>query len=339
MVNKIITLLVFLIICFYKGEAKNDSLANDQQQWLNITSSIPDIPVRRGLAGSFTGIDNNVLIIAGGSYFNKALWEGGRKVYLDSIFVCVKNGKDYQWQFAGKLPYPIVHGAAVATGKGLLCIGGESSSKKYWSGCAEQAKWGLEIGGLAVIDLDNHTAFNLEAVQTLIEDKHATRLTDWDVSVLKEREETHSSISKFFVADAWFPKKPFVDRITAIDMHLRDNADLNYMYLGPPTSKRGRPSKYAGKQHTGLTDSQAGNENKLNFHFNAALNAINIAKVEHWLNIPHEVRIPISMADIITMNHNRLQLQQFIDVFGVNAYSAKNQDLVNEHIYYGTIAA
>ncbi|MFW6259628.1 MAG: hypothetical protein ACOC1R_01710 [Tangfeifania sp.] len=41
----------------------------------------------------------------------------------------------------------------------------------YWSGCAGQAKWGLEIGGLAAIDLDNHTAFHLEAVQTLIEDK------------------------------------------------------------------------------------------------------------------------------------------------------------------------
>ena len=37
----------------------------------------------------------------------------------------------------------------------------------YWSGCAGQAKWGLEIGGIAAIDVDNHTAFHLEAVQTL----------------------------------------------------------------------------------------------------------------------------------------------------------------------------
>jgi hypothetical protein len=28
---------------------------------------------------------------------------------------------------------------------------------------------------------------------------------------------------------------------------LRDDADLKYLYLGPPTGKRGRPSKYAGK--------------------------------------------------------------------------------------------
>jgi len=298
----------------------------------------------------------------------------------------------------------------------------------YWSGCAGQAKWGLEIGGLAAIDLDNHTAFHLEAVQTLIEDKQATSLTDWYVNVIKERKETLGSISKYLVADAWFSKKPFVDQITEMDMHLvsrlRDDADLKYLYLGPSTGKKGRPRKYAGKvitdnidanyfeligqnqeatvysaivhskalkrnirlvhvtytsnkgkltrklyfstdtqmdaleildcyqsrfqieflyrdakQHTGLNDSQARSENKLNFQFNAALTTINIAKVEHWLSQPKEVRKPFSMADIKTMNHNRLLLQRFIDVFGVNAYSAKNRNHVNELIYYGTIAA
>lgn len=298
----------------------------------------------------------------------------------------------------------------------------------YWSGCAGQAKWGLEIGGLAAIDLDNHTAFHLEAVQTLIEDKQATSLIDWYVKVIKERKETLGSISKYLVADAWFSKKPFVDQIIEMDMHLisrlRDDADLKYLYLDPPTGKRGRPSKYAGKvitdnidtnyfelieqnqeatvysavvfskalkrnirlvhvtytndkgkltrklyfstdtqmdaleildcyqsrfqieflyrdakQYTGLNGSQARSENKLNFQFNAALTTINIAKVEHWLSQPKEVRKPFSMANIKTMNHNRLLLQRFIDVFGVNAYSAKNRNHVNELIYYGTIAA
>jgi len=43
----------------------------------------------------------------------------------------------------------------------------------YWSGCANQAKWGLEIGGLAAIDIDNHIAFHLEAVQTLNTDEQS----------------------------------------------------------------------------------------------------------------------------------------------------------------------
>ena len=205
---------------------------------------------------------------------------------------------------------------------------------------------------------------------------------------------------------------------------LRDDADLKYLYRGPPTGKRGRPGKYAGKvitenidtnyfelieqnqeatvysavvyskalkrnirlvhvtyasnkgklirklyfstdtqmaaleildcyqsrfqieflyrdakQYTGLNDSQARSENKLNFHFNAALTTINIAKVEHWLSQPKEERKPFSMADIKTMNHNRLLLQRLIDLFGVNTYSAKNRNHLNELIYYGTIAA
>jgi hypothetical protein len=63
-----------------------------------------------------------------------------------------------------------------------------------------------------------------------------------------------------------------------------------------------------------------------------------IAKVEHWLSQPKEERKPFSIANIKTMNHNRLLLQRLIEVFGVNAYSAKNRNHVNELIYYGTIA-
>jgi len=300
----------------------------------------------------------------------------------------------------------------------------------YWSGCAGQSKWGIEIGGIAAIDIDNHTAFHLEAVQTIIKNKEITNLTDWYFNVVKDRREILSSISKYFVVDAWFSKKPFVDNITGIGMHLisrfRDDADLKYLFTGTQSGKKGRPRKYAGKinpenidknyfelieqseestvhsaivyskslkcniklvhvifvnkkgkekyklyfctnteteikaidifnyyqsrfqieflyrdskQFTGLNDSQARSENKLYFHFNAALTAINIAKIEHWLSVPKETRKSFSMSDIKTMNHNRLLLQRFIDVFGINAYSAKNQNYVNELIYYGTIAA
>jgi hypothetical protein len=37
---------------------------------------------------------------------------------------------------------------------------------KYWSGCAKQAKWGLDICGFAVIDILQNTAFHLNAIQT-----------------------------------------------------------------------------------------------------------------------------------------------------------------------------
>lgn len=296
----------------------------------------------------------------------------------------------------------------------------------YWSGCAGKSKWGLEIGGIAAIDIDNHTAFHLEAVQTLHSPEQT--LTQWYIDLLTERSAALTSVSPYFVADAWFSKKPFVDAITAMGMHfvcrLRDDADLLYLYTGSRTGQKGRPKKYAGKidiagidkdyftlieqtgghtlysaivyskslkrnirlayvlyntgkekqtiklyystdldvcpkdillyyqsrfqieflyrdgkQFTGLCDVQARSENKLDFHFNASLTAINIARIEHWLSVPKEERGQFSMSDIKTMNHNRLLLSRFFNVFGIDPDKPKNKDAVNELIYYGTITA
>jgi hypothetical protein len=80
-------------------------------------------------------------------------------------------------------------------------------------GCAGQAKWGLEIGGLAAIDLDNHTAFHLEAVQTLIEDKQATSLVDWYVNVIKERKETLAPFQNTLLPMPGFPKSLLLTKL------------------------------------------------------------------------------------------------------------------------------
>lgn len=93
------------------------------------------------------------------------------------------------------------------------------------------------------------------------------------------------------------------------------------------------------KQHTGLEDCQARSENKLNFHFNASLTAVNIAKVEHWLKEPKETRGAFSMVNIKTMYHNALLLDRFFDVFAIKANSIKNPQCVKELINFGKIAA
>jgi hypothetical protein len=38
---------------------------------------------------------------------------------------------------------------------------------RFWSGSVGSVKWGLKIGGIAAIDLDNHAAIHLEAIKTL----------------------------------------------------------------------------------------------------------------------------------------------------------------------------
>ncbi|MFV0378137.1 MAG: transposase [Mangrovibacterium sp.] len=302
---------------------------------------------------------------------------------------------------------------------------------RYWSGCAQASKWGLEISGIAAVDVDNNFAFHLEAVQPpggKGDPDSDENLLDWYGNVLFERKDTLVQLSCYILADAYFAKKAFVNKVLSMDMHLvsrlRDDAHLKYLFGGEKTGKKGRPRKHEGKidwqnlnpdyfnvittdgqttvysaivysksfkrdikiacefsiskkgkkshkiyfstdlemeasaiikyyrsrfqieflyrdgkQHTALEHSQARSENKLHFHFNASLTTINIARVCHWLSLPKEKRDAFSMADVKTLYHNMLLLQRFIDLFAINPNKLKNQDIVKELIYYGTIAA
>jgi len=92
------------------------------------------------------------------------------------------------------------------------------------------------------------------------------------------------------------------------------------------------------KQHCGLEDCQARSENKLNFHFNAALTAVNLAKI-HWLDTRKSNTKPFSMAEFKTFCHNKLLLDRFISMFAINTNSAINQQKIKELWKYGIIAA
>ena len=279
--------------------------------------------------------------------------------------------------------------------------------------------------------MDNNTAFHLEAIQTPAGDEldlENLNQLEWYAKLIIDRKEQLLSISPYLLADAFFSKRPFVDKILQAGMHLisrlRDDADLRYLYSGGPTGKKGRPKKYGdkiffdqidyncfellshqgketfycaivyskalkrniklvimetltdkkklvrklyfctdlvmqgldiynhyhnrfqieflyrdGKQHTGLTDCQARDTRKLNFHFNSALTAINIAKVAHWISEPKETRGAFSMANVKTMYHNMLLLNRFFEVFAVSPNAIKNPNIVKELINYGKIAA
>lgn len=120
----------------------------------------------------------------------------------------------------------------------------------FWSGCAGKAKWGLEIGGIAAIDIDNHTAFHLEAVQTPNNLKSKTLVEHYS-DVLIQRKKKLQTLSKYVVADAYFSKENFVSALTKNDFEivsrLRDDANLRYLFKGEQPYKRGRPKVYNGK--------------------------------------------------------------------------------------------
>lgn len=118
----------------------------------------------------------------------------------------------------------------------------------FWPGQAGQVKRGLEITGIASIDVDNHTGFHLEAVQTVVKEDADSTLTEIYANIITNRKEQLLFLSNIVVADAWFSKKPFADAMIAgggfvLIGRLRDDANLKYLYSGGPTGKPGRPKK------------------------------------------------------------------------------------------------
>jgi len=125
----------------------------------------------------------------------------------------------------------------------------------FWSGCAQKAKRGLEIGGFAVVDIENNTAFSLEAVQT----PAAKELNNIGKSLVShyasqtiKRKEILRSFSKYLVVDGYFAKKEYVNPIIAdtgleVICKLRNDANLSYVYNGQPSGLKGRPKVLDGK--------------------------------------------------------------------------------------------
>jgi hypothetical protein len=125
----------------------------------------------------------------------------------------------------------------------------------FWSGVAGKALHGLEIGSLAVVDLERNTALSLEAVQTPnsseLKEKDET-LTDHYTNLIIERKESLEQISKYLAVDGYFGKKKFFDGILdTTKLHLitklRTDADLQYLYTGAQRQGRGRPKQFDGK--------------------------------------------------------------------------------------------
>jgi hypothetical protein len=290
----------------------------------------------------------------------------------------------------------------------------------FWSGCAGAVKRGLEICGIAALDLDNHTAMHILAVQTLPNEDEGQ--LEFYARILVERNEELQKVSNVVVADAFFSKFSFVDALRRANFHvvsrLRSDAVLTHIIKHEKTGKRGRPktrgekvdlndlsqAEYAfkdgemivhtavvrskalkmnirvvhvqfsktvsklffstdvtmgaeeileiyrtrfqieflyrdAKQHTSLTACQAQSVEKLDFHFNASLSAINLAKAEHWYSLSPGARGAFSMYNIKTLNHNKLLIELILCKFGINPNTLKNKQYIKELKLYATIAA
>lgn len=92
------------------------------------------------------------------------------------------------------------------------------------------------------------------------------------------------------------------------------------------------------KQHAGLNHCQARSENKLHFHFNASLTAVGLAKAEFLLDESTR-RSPFSMLDIKTKYSNKLFLDRFFSMSGLDLTCQKIASAYHNLLNFGRIAA
>jgi hypothetical protein len=83
------------------------------------------------------------------------------------------------------------------------------------SGAAQKTLWGLEVGLLSVIDIGNHTALHLDAIQTPSLQERKIKdidLPDHYAQSILYAKETLEKLSKYLVVDAYFAKNDGVAR-------------------------------------------------------------------------------------------------------------------------------
>jgi cyclically-permuted mutarotase family protein len=98
-------------------------------------SSLPPLPpeigksIQPGLAGPFTGVVGETILVAGGANFEGEMpWKGGKKSFHDEIYLLgKKSAGSFQWHQSNTvLPEPLAYGGSISTPDGLVCIGGEN---------------------------------------------------------------------------------------------------------------------------------------------------------------------------------------------------------------------
>ena len=114
----LITCLSFVVMSHLTAR---NTAEHGEIQW----RELPELP--QALGGQFVGVIDDHLVVAGGSYFHTPPWDGGKKIWVDTVYTL---GRDSQhWKLAGRLPTALGYGASITTAAGMLCIGGQTPTK------------------------------------------------------------------------------------------------------------------------------------------------------------------------------------------------------------------
>jgi len=123
--------ILYWLLCTVLTIVSNAVIADNGPQTYFLWTELPSVPDTTGLAGSFAGVSNCALIVAGGSNFpgGKAPWSGGTKTWYDNIYVLEQPGG--QWKEAGRLSHPLAYGVSLTWKDALICLGGNDAKGYY----------------------------------------------------------------------------------------------------------------------------------------------------------------------------------------------------------------
>ena len=93
------------------------------------------------------------------------------------------------------------------------------------------------------------------------------------------------------------------------------------------------------KQHTGLEDCMARDQQKLHTHFNIAMTAVSIAKAAYHLSVPIEQRGSFSMTDIKMKYMNQLITKRIFSNLALDMSCRKIKRIYNQCLNFGRLKA
>ncbi|MBB2144919.1 galactose oxidase [Pedobacter sp. LMG 31464] len=123
------SILLFLLLFMFTTLNKSVVQAQETAQFK--WSKLSPIPNKIGFAGSFAGVANGALIVAGGANFpdGGAPWTGSVKAWSNQIFVLEQ--LNAQWKTVGELPQALGYGASINYKNALIILGGSNEKGHY----------------------------------------------------------------------------------------------------------------------------------------------------------------------------------------------------------------
>jgi len=94
---------------------------------------LPEVTDPIGYAGAFTGVIGNLLLAGGGANFPEGVmpWNGGRKVWHDTLYMLDLSARESGWKIIGRLPKANGYGVSLSCREGIVIIGGGDASQHF----------------------------------------------------------------------------------------------------------------------------------------------------------------------------------------------------------------